>query len=131
MSPPKIIPTLKTRVLQLARSGTYAICADDVVRSTGCVIDSARTVLSQLATAGELFRVAHGFYSATEPESKPVKRGSFVSVAIGVREAKAADLADVEFWLASKEQWPGGPTGLPSASSRAVLYTDRGSRRSA
>lgn len=131
MSPPTITPTLRVRIMQLAKSGGYAICADDVVRATGCALDSARTVLSQLASDKQLFRVAYGWYSATPETHKPLKRGSFVAVARGERECKAVELADVESWLASKEQWPGGPTGLPSASSRPAQYNDRGSRRSA
>lgn len=129
MSPPLVTPSLRTQVLQLAHSGVYAICADDVARSTGCTLDAAKIVLAQLASEGALHSPAVTWYSSTPPEDKPLKRkggNAFVRVSKGERKSKAVEFADVERWLASKEQWPGCTSPLPTA--RPPAFRERGGR---
>lgn len=119
MSPPTIIPNLKARILHLASTAGYAICADDVVRGCCCTLDSARAMLSELARTGSLHRIAMGWYSLQPCEDKPLAKGRPVNPLVqlmrGERKSKAVELAEVEAWLSSKEQWPNGPTGLPPA----------------
>lgn len=101
--PPRIGPSLKTTCLRLAQTTESAICADDVVRATGCTRGSALHVLSELSTEGKLFRWAHGFYGATPREDRPVDKGKpangMCQLMRAERAHKAVELAEVERWL--------------------------------
>lgn len=101
MTPPTIIPSLRQRVLQIARDTGYALSPDDVVRGTGCTADAARIVLADLARDGQLFAIATGWYAVERPVEKPLKRNGNPHVFAGrsERKSKAVELAEVERWL--------------------------------
>lgn len=115
--PPRLGTSLKTTCLRLAQTTESAICADDVVRATGCTRGSALHVLSELASEKQLWRVAHGFYATQPREDKPLDKGKpangMCQLMRAERAHKAVELAEVEAFLSSREQWPGCTTPLP------------------
>jgi hypothetical protein len=96
-----------------------------LMSASGCSDATAQAMLGKLTADGVIERVSRAWYAAPGviPKHTP-KPGGAVAMARGVQEERARELAAAEAWLADKP-------ALPSASSRAVPYTDRGSRRSA
>lgn len=106
--------TLSARTVALKLSQThYAISADDVSRAAGCSLNTAEIELDKLRRDGLLFSLATGYYGAKPEEHKPTRRGTFIAIAKGERKSKAVELAEVEAWLTSKEQFPGATSPLP------------------
>lgn len=129
---PKIATSARSMALKLAQLGE-SFDAAALSSYAGCSHVTALTVLGKLAADGALHRVAHGWYALEPRRDHDVDKGRPVNgmcaLARAERAHKAGELAEVEAFLSSREQWPGCTTPLPSAQSRPPVFHERGSRR--
>jgi hypothetical protein len=122
MTGPLVTVSTRAHASRLAARGK-PFDASALMEASGCSSSTAQTVLGKMAAAGDLSRVAHGWYAApgVMPKHTP-KPGGAVAMARGENEERARELAAAEAWLAEKPKLP---------PARPPVFRERGSRRSA